>query len=55
MKIWVGADHAGLELKNALVSHILLCIQFFEIPDEDAEKLRTVGDVASYLEKKGKA
>jgi len=26
-----------------------------EIPDEDAEKLRTVGDVASYLEKKGKA
>ncbi len=26
-----------------------------EIPDEDAEKLRTVGDVASYMEKKGKA
>ena len=26
-----------------------------EIPDEDAEKLRTVGDVSSYLEKKGKA
>ena len=26
-----------------------------EIPDEDAEKLRTVGDVAGYLEKKGKA
>ena len=25
-----------------------------EIPDEDAEKLRTVGDVAGYLEKKGK-
>lgn len=26
-----------------------------EIPDEDAEKLRTVGDVASYLQTKGKA
>lgn len=26
-----------------------------EIPDEDAEKLKTVQDVASYLEKKGKA
>ncbi len=26
-----------------------------EIPDEDAEKLKTVHDVTSYLEKKGKA
>lgn len=26
----------------------------FEIPDEDAEKLKTVNDVASYLQKKGK-
>lgn len=26
-----------------------------EIPDEDAEKLKTVGDVASYLNAKGKA
>ena len=26
-----------------------------ESPDEDAEKLKTVQDVASYLEKKGKA
>ncbi len=26
-----------------------------EIPDEDAEKLKTVQDVASYLNKKGKA
>jgi acyl carrier protein len=26
-----------------------------EIPDEDAEKLRTVGDVSSYLQNKGKA
>jgi acyl carrier protein len=25
-----------------------------EIPDEDAEKLKTVGDVASYLQAKGK-
>jgi len=25
-----------------------------EIPDEEAEKLRTVGDVTSYLQKKGK-
>lgn len=25
-----------------------------EIPDEDAEKLKTVNDVTSYLEKKGK-
>lgn len=25
-----------------------------EIPDEEAEKLRTVGDVSSYLQKKGK-
>lgn len=25
-----------------------------EIPDEDAEKLRTVGDVSSYLKSKGK-
>ncbi len=26
-----------------------------EIPDEDAEKLRTVADVQNYLEKKGKS
>ena len=26
-----------------------------EIPDEDAEKLKTVGDVQSYLQGKGKA
>jgi acyl carrier protein len=26
-----------------------------EIPDEDAEKLKTVGDVANYLKDKGKA
>ena len=26
-----------------------------EIPDEDAEKLRTVGDVSKYLQTKGKA
>jgi acyl carrier protein len=26
-----------------------------EIPDEDAEKLKTVGDVCSYLQTKGKA
>lgn len=26
-----------------------------EIPDEDAEKLKTVGDVTSYLTTKGKA
>lgn len=26
-----------------------------EIPDEDAEKLKTVGDVTSYLSTKGKA
>ncbi len=26
-----------------------------EIPDEDAEKLRTVGDVYTYVEKRGKA
>jgi acyl carrier protein len=26
-----------------------------EIPDEDAEKLRTVSDVMSFLQKKGKA
>ena len=26
-----------------------------EIPDEDAEKLKTVGDVNSYLKNKGKA
>jgi len=26
-----------------------------EIPDEDAEKLKTVGDVANYLKEKGKA
>jgi acyl carrier protein len=26
-----------------------------EIPDEDAEKLKTVGDVSSYLQAKGKA
>ncbi len=25
-----------------------------EIPDEDAEKLRTVGDVSKYLQSKGK-
>ncbi len=26
-----------------------------EIPDEDAEKLKTVSDVSGYLQKKGKA
>ena len=26
-----------------------------EIPDEDAEKLKTVGDVSAYLQAKGKA
>ena len=26
-----------------------------EIPDEDAEKLKTVGDVSNYLQAKGKA
>jgi len=26
-----------------------------EIPDEDAEKLKTVGDVCNYLQAKGKA
>ena len=46
----LGADSVDLvELVMAMEEEFDL-----EIPDEDAEKLRTVGDVASYLEKKGK-
>jgi acyl carrier protein len=47
----LGADSLDIvELVMAMEEEFDL-----EIPDEDAEKLRTVGDVASYLEKKGKA
>lgn len=46
----LGADSLDIvELVMAMEEEFDL-----EIPDEDAEKLRTVGDVASYLEKKGK-
>jgi acyl carrier protein len=47
----LGADSLDIvELVMAMEEEFDL-----EIPDEDAEKLRTVGDVAGYLEKKGKA
>jgi acyl carrier protein len=47
----LGADSLDIvELVMAMEEEFDL-----EIPDEDAEKLRTVGDVAAYLEKKGKA
>ena len=47
----LGADSLDIvELVMAMEEEFDL-----EIPDEDAEKLRTVGDVATYLEKKGKA
>ncbi len=46
----LGADSLDIvELVMAMEEEFDL-----EIPDEEAEKLRTVGDVASYLEKKGK-
>jgi len=46
----LGADSLDIvELVMAMEEEFDL-----EIPDEDAEKLRTVGDVATYLEKKGK-
>ena len=46
----LGADSLDIvELVMAMEEEFDL-----EIPDEDAEKLRTVGDVANYLEKKGK-
>jgi acyl carrier protein len=46
----LGADSLDIvELVMAMEEEFDL-----EIPDEDAEKLRTVGDVAGYLEKKGK-
>ena len=47
----LGADSLDIvELVMAMEEEFDL-----EIPDEDAEKLKTVQDVASYLSKKGKA
>lgn len=47
----LGADSLDIvELVMAMEEEFDL-----EIPDEDAEKLKTVQDVSSYLEKKGKA
>jgi len=47
----LGADSLDIvELVMAMEEEFDL-----EIPDEDAEKLKTVQDVASYLTKKGKA
>ncbi len=46
----LGADSLDIvELVMAMEEEFDL-----EIPDEDAEKLKTVHDVSSYLEKKGK-
>lgn len=46
----LGADSLDIvELVMAMEEEFDL-----EIPDEDAEKLKTVQDVASYLESKGK-
>ncbi len=47
----LGADSLDIvELVMAMEEEFDL-----EIPDEDAEKLKTVGDVQSYLTSKGKA
>lgn len=47
----LGADSLDIvELVMAMEEEFDL-----EIPDEDAEKLRTVGDVSKYLQAKGKA
>jgi acyl carrier protein len=47
----LGADSLDIvELVMAMEEEFDL-----EIPDEDAEKLRTVGDVSKYLQGKGKA
>ena len=47
----LGADSLDIvELVMAMEEEFNL-----EIPDEDAEKLKTVQDVASYLQAKGKA
>ncbi len=47
----LGADSLDIvELVMAMEEEFDL-----EIPDEDAEKLRTVNDVVKYLESKGKA
>ena len=46
----LGADSLDIvELVMAMEEEFDL-----EIPDEDAEKLKTVNDVATYLQKKGK-
>lgn len=46
----LGADSLDIvELVMAMEEEFDL-----EIPDEDAEKLKTVGDVATYLQAKGK-
>jgi len=46
----LGADSLDIvELVMAMEEEFDL-----EIPDEDAEKLKTVGDVANYLDAKGK-
>lgn len=47
----LGADSLDIvELVMAMEEEFSI-----EIPDEDAEKLKTVQDVASYLQSKGKA
>ncbi|MCB0422727.1 MAG: acyl carrier protein [Bdellovibrionales bacterium] len=47
----LGADSLDIvELVMAMEEEFDL-----EIPDEDAEKLKTVSDVTSYIESKGKA
>jgi acyl carrier protein len=47
----LGADSLDIvELVMAMEEEFDL-----EIPDEDAEKMKTVGDVANYLQSKGKA
>lgn len=47
----LGADSLDIvELVTAMEEEFGI-----EIPDEDAEKLKTVGDVSNYLSAKGKA
>ncbi len=63
----LGIDPEGVKLESSFVDdlgadsldivELVMAMEEefdLEIPDEDAEGLRKVGDVVSYLEKKGK-
>jgi len=54
MRVYLGSDHAGFELKQAVIAHLkdnghepIDCGAFVYNPDDDYPALRTIGDPAS--------